>query len=154
MALANWPGHIKPGVVDGMMHIVDIYPTLATLANASLEKTQAARRQGCLDDHQRRPVAAYRTGLQRRALSRRHPRRRPEARLDVAPAAERRTFRHRQDPGEATNLAQAQPDAVAALQARASALAAEAKPASLHLGADQGSASVRSRTFPTLTSRA
>ena len=29
VALANWPGRIKPEVVNGMMHIVDIYPTLA-----------------------------------------------------------------------------------------------------------------------------
>ena len=37
-ALANWPGHIKPGSVDGLMHAVDLYPTLATLAGASMEK--------------------------------------------------------------------------------------------------------------------
>jgi arylsulfatase A-like enzyme len=34
-ACANWPGHIKPGTVDGMIHVVDIYPTLAALAGAS-----------------------------------------------------------------------------------------------------------------------
>jgi arylsulfatase I/J len=34
VALANWPGHIKPGVVDGLMHVVDVYPTLASLADA------------------------------------------------------------------------------------------------------------------------
>lgn len=33
--LINWPGRIKPGVVDGMMHVVDMYPTLATLAEAT-----------------------------------------------------------------------------------------------------------------------
>lgn len=37
-ALANWPGHIKPGEVNGMMHVVDIFPTLAGLAGASLTK--------------------------------------------------------------------------------------------------------------------
>ncbi len=36
-ALANWPGHIKPGtVVDGMIHVVDAYPTLVGLAGAQL----------------------------------------------------------------------------------------------------------------------
>ena len=40
VALANWPGHIKPGVVDGMMHIVDMYPTFAGLAGADLGKTK------------------------------------------------------------------------------------------------------------------
>ena len=38
VALANWPGHIKPGVVDGMMHVVDMYPTLAGLAGADVKK--------------------------------------------------------------------------------------------------------------------
>lgn len=38
-ALANWPGHIKPGTtVDGMIHVVDFYPTLAGLAGASTAK--------------------------------------------------------------------------------------------------------------------
>ncbi len=37
-ACANWSGHIKPGVVDGMMHAVDLLPTFAALAGASIEK--------------------------------------------------------------------------------------------------------------------
>jgi len=37
-ALANWPGHIKAGTVDGLIHAVDIYPTLAALAGASTTK--------------------------------------------------------------------------------------------------------------------
>lgn len=37
-AFANWPGHIRPGVVDGLVHAVDLYPTLATLAGASTQK--------------------------------------------------------------------------------------------------------------------
>ena len=40
VALANWPGRIKPGMVDGMMHIVDMYPTFAGLAGADLGKTK------------------------------------------------------------------------------------------------------------------
>jgi arylsulfatase A-like enzyme len=39
-ALANWPGRIKPGQVDGVMHMVDMLPTLASLAGASLAKSQ------------------------------------------------------------------------------------------------------------------
>jgi len=38
VALANWPGHIKPGEVKEMMHVVDMYPTLAGLAGASGKK--------------------------------------------------------------------------------------------------------------------
>lgn len=37
-ALANWPGHIKPQPVDGLIHAVDVYPTLAALAGASTAK--------------------------------------------------------------------------------------------------------------------
>ncbi len=37
-AFANWPGRIQPGTVDGLMHAVDLYPTLAALAGASTAK--------------------------------------------------------------------------------------------------------------------
>jgi arylsulfatase A-like enzyme len=41
IALANWPGHIKPGTtVDGMMHVVDIYPTVAAITGASTAKAK------------------------------------------------------------------------------------------------------------------
>src|SRR5437667_3882627 len=40
-ALANWPGHIKPGsTVDEMIHVVDMYPTLAKLAEAPTSKSK------------------------------------------------------------------------------------------------------------------
>jgi arylsulfatase A-like enzyme len=34
-ALANWPGRIRPGEVKEMIHVVDMFPTLAGLAGAS-----------------------------------------------------------------------------------------------------------------------
>jgi arylsulfatase A-like enzyme len=37
-AFANWPGHIKPQTVNGVIHAVDIYPTFAALAGASTAK--------------------------------------------------------------------------------------------------------------------
>jgi arylsulfatase A-like enzyme len=37
-AFANWPGKIKAQTVDGIIHAVDIYPTLAKLAGASTAK--------------------------------------------------------------------------------------------------------------------
>ncbi|MFG1300415.1 arylsulfatase [Xanthobacter sp. V3C-3] len=40
VALANWPGHIKPGEVDGPLHVVDMLPTLAGRAGAALAGTQ------------------------------------------------------------------------------------------------------------------
>jgi len=41
VAIANWPGHVPAGItVDEMIHVVDMYPTLASLAGASLDKTK------------------------------------------------------------------------------------------------------------------
>lgn len=37
-ACANWPGHIKAQAVDGLIHAVDLYPTIAALAGASTAK--------------------------------------------------------------------------------------------------------------------
>lgn len=37
-ACANWPGRIQPQTVNGVIHAVDIYPTLAALAGASTAK--------------------------------------------------------------------------------------------------------------------
>jgi len=39
-ALANWPGHVKAGTIDGMLHIVDMYPTLVGLAGGSTSKSK------------------------------------------------------------------------------------------------------------------
>ena len=41
VALASWPGHIKPGLaVDEMIHTVDLYPTLVDLAGGRLGKSK------------------------------------------------------------------------------------------------------------------
>ena len=40
VALANWPGRISPGIVNEMMHVVDIYPTFASLAGAQLGRNK------------------------------------------------------------------------------------------------------------------
>lgn len=40
VAFANWPGKIKAGVVNQMIHTVDWYPTLARLAKAPLGKNK------------------------------------------------------------------------------------------------------------------
>ena len=39
-SLINWPGKIKPGIVDQMMHVVDYYPTLVKLAGGNLDKSK------------------------------------------------------------------------------------------------------------------
>lgn len=40
VALANWPGHIKPGVVNQTVHMVDWYPTLAKLVGGDTQKSK------------------------------------------------------------------------------------------------------------------
>ena len=41
VALANWPGHIPAGEeVDGMIHVVDMYPTLVRLAGGSTAQSK------------------------------------------------------------------------------------------------------------------
>jgi arylsulfatase A-like enzyme len=40
-ALANWPGHVKAGsTVDGLIHVVDMFPTLTGLAGAPTTKSK------------------------------------------------------------------------------------------------------------------
>jgi arylsulfatase A-like enzyme len=40
VALANWPGHIKPGAIDGVIHMVDMFPTLAHVTGAPLARSK------------------------------------------------------------------------------------------------------------------
>ena len=40
VALANWPGHIAPGTVSEVLHVVDMYPTLTQLAGAPTVKSK------------------------------------------------------------------------------------------------------------------
>jgi arylsulfatase A-like enzyme len=40
VAFMNWPGKLQPAINDGLMHTVDMYPTLAGLAGAKLGKNK------------------------------------------------------------------------------------------------------------------
>ena len=129
VALASWPGRIKPEVVNGMMHIVDIYPTLAGLAGAELGKNKP------LDGLDVWP-----------AMSEGKPSPRTELVYNVEPyrAAVREgnwklvwttllpptieLFDLSNDPAESKNLAEQNPDKVKELQARIIELAKQAKP--------------------------
>jgi arylsulfatase A-like enzyme len=128
VALANWPGRIKPEVVNGMMHIVDIYPTLAGLAGAQLGRNKP------LDGLDVWPT-----------ISEGMPSPRHEIVYNVEPyrAAVREgnwklvwttllppkieLFDLANDPSESTNLAEQNPDKVKELQARIIELAKQAK---------------------------
>jgi arylsulfatase A-like enzyme len=130
VALANWPGRIKPGtVVDQPIHVVDVYPTLAHLAGASLEKTKP------LDGVDVWPTIADGQPSPRR-----------EVVYNVSPfggavrqgdwklvwraslPSQVELFDLAKDPSETTNLAAQNPEKVAELQKRIETLAGEAVP--------------------------
>jgi len=130
VALANWPGHIKPGsVVDQPIHVVDMYPSLAALAGASLGGSKP------LDGLNLWP-----------AISEGKPWPRDEVVYDIEPfrAAVRKgdwklvwrpilpsqveLFNLAEDPSEKTNVADKNPAKVSELQQRIEALAREAVP--------------------------
>jgi arylsulfatase A-like enzyme len=126
IALANWPGHVRSGAtVDGMIHVVDIYPTVAALAGASTTKAKP------LDGMDMWPT-----------ISEGKPSPRTEVIYNVEPfrAGVREgdwkliwrsplpsaieLYNIPQDPSEKNNLAAQNPEKVAELQKRANELAA------------------------------
>jgi arylsulfatase A-like enzyme len=129
VGLINWPGHVKPGsVVDRPLHLVDMLPTLATLAGASLARCKP------LDGVNVWPAIAEGKPS------------REEVVYDIEPfhAALRKgdwklvwratlpsrveLFDLAHDPFEKTNLADQNPKLVAELQRRIEVLAAEGVP--------------------------
>ena len=126
-ALANWPGHIKAQTVDGLIHAVDVYPTLAALAGASTAKCKPLDGVNVWD-----------------TLAEGKPSPRSEFVYNIEPfrAALRQgdwkiiwrtmlpssvdLYDVAKDPSEKNNLAADHPDKVVALQQRLDALAKEA----------------------------
>jgi arylsulfatase A-like enzyme len=124
----NWPGHIKPGTVDELIHAVDIYPTLAALAGASTAKCKPLDGVNIWD-----------------TIAEGKPSPRSEIIYNVEPfrGAIRQgdwklvwrtllpfnveLFNLTQDPSEKNNLASQYPDKVAALQQRLDELAKQSE---------------------------
>jgi arylsulfatase A-like enzyme len=125
-ALVNWRGHIKPGtVIDGMMHVVDTYPTLLGLAGGKSDPNKP------LDGLDMWPT-----------LSEGKPSPRTEVIYNIEPfragvregdwkliwrtplPAAVELYNIPEDPSEKNNLASQNPDKVAELQKRANELAA------------------------------
>ena len=119
-AFANWPAHIEPGsTVDELIHVVDMYPTLAKLAGASTAKCKP------LDG-----MEVWQT------ISEGKPSPRTEIVYNVEPfrgavregdwkliwrtplPSSIELYNITQDPSEKTNLAAANPDKVVELQKR------------------------------------
>ena len=126
VALANWPGHINAGsTVDGMLHVVDMYPTLAGLAGASTGNSKPLDGLNvwpAISEAKPSPrteivynVEPFRAGVREGdwKLIWRAPL--PEA-IELYNIA--------LDPSETNNVAAANPDKVAALKKRANELAA------------------------------
>ncbi|MGH7178680.1 MAG: arylsulfatase B, partial [Tepidisphaeraceae bacterium] len=129
-ALVNWPGHVRPGAVEGMIHVVDMYPTLAALAGASTAKCKpldgmdvwSAISQGSPSP---RTEVVYNLEPFRAGI--RHGDWKLVWRTPLPEAIE--LYNIPQDPSESTNVATQNPEKVAALQKRANELAATmAKP--------------------------
>jgi arylsulfatase A-like enzyme len=132
VAIANWPGHIKPGVIDEMIHVVDLYPTFVGLAGGSTAKAKP------LDGLDMWPT-----------LSAGRPSARTEIVYNVeifragvregdwklvwrAPLPQRvELYNIAEDPAEQHDRAAEHPEKVAALQQRANQLAGEMAPSPL-----------------------
>jgi arylsulfatase A-like enzyme len=128
VAFANWPGHIPAGsTVDGMIHVVDMYPTLAGLAGAQPEKSKPLDGMDMwptISEGKPSPrtelvynVEPFRAGIREGdwKLVWRTP-------LPSAPEL----YNIAQDPSEKTDLAAQNPEKVAELEKRANELAAQA----------------------------
>lgn len=129
-ALANWPGHIKAQVVSGIIHAVDLFPTLAAVAGASTAKSKPLDGLdvwGTISQGKPSPRAeiVYNIEPFRGAL------RQGDWKLvwrTLLPSSVE-LYDLARDPSEKNNLATANPDKVAAFQQRIDALAREsAKP--------------------------
>ena len=132
-AFVNWPGHVKPGTtVDDLIHVVDVYPTLASVAGASTAKSKpldGANVWPTISAGQPSPrtevvynLEIFRAGIREGdwKLVWRTPLPQGVELYDVA-----------HDPSEKTNLAAEHPEKVAELQKRANDLAKEMAPSPL-----------------------
>jgi len=139
-AFANWPGHIKPGTVDGMIHAVDLYPTLASLAGASTEKCKPLDGMNVWE-----VIAENKTSPRTELIYNVEPFRGAVRQGDwkliwrtLVPTSVE-LYNLAKDPFEKNNLAEANPDKVAMLQDRINALGKECtKPLALQYIASVG----------------
>ena len=127
------PGHIKPGTVDGVIHAVDMYPTLAALAGAATTKCKPLDGVNVWDT-----IAEGKPSPRTDVIYNVEPVRGAERQGDwkliwrtlIPTSAD--LYNLAEDPYEKNNLAAANADKVAAMQARLNALGKEsAKPLAL-----------------------
>jgi len=129
VALANWPGHIEAGlVVNEMIHTVDLFPTLVTLAGGDLTKSKPLDGMdvwATISEGKPSPrtelvynIEPYRAGIREGDWKLIWNTMLPQS-VELYNIAE--------DPSETKNLAAEYPDKVVELQKRANELAAEAQ---------------------------
>jgi len=131
IALADWPGHIPAGVtVNEMIHVVDMYPTLAKLAGASTAKCKGLDGLdvwATISEGTPSPRTEIVYNIEPFRASVRQGDWKLVWRVLLPPSVE--LFNIPQDPSEKHNVAEQHPEIVAALQKRAIELsAAAAKP--------------------------
>ena len=126
IALANWPGHIQPGTtVVGMMHVVDMYPTLAGLAGAPLGKNKpldGIDMWATISQGKPSPRTEVIYGIESFRAGVREGDWKLIWRTPLPQAVE--LYNIPQDPSEKNNLAAQHPEKVAELQKRGNELAA------------------------------
>ena len=127
VAFANWPGHIKAETVDGIIHAVDIYPTLAALAGASTAKCKPLDGVNVWDT-----IAEGKSSPRTEVVYNVEPFRGAVRQGDwkliwrtLLPTSVD-LYNLAEDPSEKNNVAAAHPDKVAAMQQRLEVLAKEA----------------------------
>jgi arylsulfatase A-like enzyme len=139
-AFANWPGRIKAQGVDGIMHAVDMYPTLAALAGASTAEGKPLDGMdvwGTISEGRPSPrtevvynIEPFRGAVRQGAW---------KAIWRALIPATIELYNLAEDPYEKNDLAAAHPEQVAALQARINALGKEStKPLALMYVASVG----------------
>jgi len=124
-ALANWPGHIQPGNVSGLMHAVDLYPTFAALAGASTARAKPLDGMdvwGTISAGKPSPRTEMVYNIEPFRGAIRQGDWKLVWRTPLPQAVE--LYDLGKDPGEKNDVAAANPQKVAELQARVNALAA------------------------------
>ncbi|WGD30578.1 arylsulfatase [Ancylobacter sp. WKF20] len=128
VALANWPGHIEAGETTGVMHVVDMLPTLARLAGATLATTKPLDGRDVWPalalGQSGRDAVVYNVEPTQGAV--REGKWKLVWHVVLPPKAE--LFDLDADPSETTDLAERHPDKVAALQAKVVDLARNMAP--------------------------
>jgi arylsulfatase A-like enzyme len=127
-AFANWPAHLKSGVVGVPLHMVDVMPTLLGLAGATANSTQSLDGKdiwSVLTEGKPSPhedvlinVEAFRGAIRKGNWK--------LVKIALLPG-KTELFDLAKDPGETTNLAEQQPEVVRDLEARLITYAKEQK---------------------------